>query len=207
MKTLKEYIDLNWESGYLKRGDKIDIDLAMHLTDDRFNEETYETWDGGAIQGRHLADVIAGQGTYTTVYRVSKYEPFTFMGECFSGSLQNRNPALSRKIYVCSRYRANTKEEMDQNIADAKEECGIIAANGDIPIAPHLYFPQFLNDDDPLEREFGIQAGMRALEECDMMIAVIRDEVISQGMDSEMIRAANTFGIPVEIHYYQTEKR
>lgn len=207
MKTLKEYISLNWKKGYLKNGDKIDVDLAMHLTDNRVSQEEYEEWDCGAIQSRHPSDVVNGMGTFNTVYRGSQYEPFVFMGECFPGSIRNVNPEFSKKIYVCSRYRAESQEEVIRNINDAKEECRSIVECGDIPIAPHLYFPQFLDDKDEVCREFGIRAGMQAMEECDAMIVVVRDEKISDGMHREMIYAANVLGIPIIMNYTNTEKR
>lgn len=207
MKTLKEFMSLNWEKGYLKNADKIDVDLAMYLTDRRECQEEYESWDCGDIQSKHPSDVVNGMGTFSTVYRGSQYEPFVFMGECFPGSIRNVNPELSKKIYVCSRYRAESQEELGQNINDVKEECRNIVECGDIPIAPHLYFPQFLDDKDEVSREFGIRAGMRAMEECDGMIVIIRDEKISDGMHREMSYAANVLGIPVITKRIDTEKR
>ena len=200
MKTMKEYIDIKRRTGYLKRGDQIDIELAMYLTDDRFAKEIYETWDDGAIQAKHPSDIIADHGTYATVYRNNRFKPFIFMGECLPGSIKNVNPAIGKKIYICSRYRADTEEELRKNIEVAIMVCSDISDVGDIPIAPHLYFPQFIDDDTADGREFGIRAGMEAMKECDSMIAIIRDEKISEGIpdhtsrsDTRQLRRMDTF--------------
>lgn len=69
-----------------------------------------------------------------------------------------------KKIYVCSRlagdYEANTEAAREYSRYVMKE-CGAIA------IAPHLLFPQFLDDSDPKDRKLGQEAGLELLESCD----------------------------------------
>lgn len=208
MKTLKEYMGLKCKNGYLKNGDEIDVGLAMQITDGTIgDEELYAEWDSGAIQGKHPTDVLSCKGLFYTIYRRSKYNPFVFKGECFQDSIRNVNPEFSKKIYVCSRYRAESQDEIDQNINDVKKECRRIVYCGDIPIAPHLYFTQFLNDKDEEKREFGIMAGMQAMKECDSMVVIIRDEKISDRMHREMSYVVNVLGIPITMNNITTEKR
>ncbi len=207
MKTLKDYRDVGCNiEALLKCGDKIDIELAAHLISEKQNSEDLEEWDEGYIQDKNLADIVAGGPIFDTIYRRSKYEPFTYMGQCRHGSMVNLNPKLSRKIYVCSRYRAESSEELDHNIEVARSYCKRIAQTGNIPIAPHLYFPQFSNDNNRDEREFGMQCGMMLMKEADRMFVVIENEVISEGMEAEMKYAANILGIPINIEYLQSKE-
>ena len=53
-----------------------------------------------------------------------------------------------KKIYVCSRLRG----DVETNIENAKRYCEyVVKVCGAIPIAPHIYFTQFL--DDSLDEE------------------------------------------------------
>ena len=67
-----------------------------------------------------------------------------------------------KKIFVCSPFRGigNTEEAASKdyrhNIALAKGVCRYISGEGGVPYCPHLYFPRFLMDADPDEREMGM---------------------------------------------------
>lgn len=76
-------------------------------------------------------------------------------------------------IYVCSPL----KGDIEKNIRIAKEHCRRIALNGDIPLAPHVYFTTFLDDTILEERELGMKMGMKLLE--------ISDELWVFGKPSE----------------------
>ena len=98
-----------------------------------------------------------------------------------------------------------------QYIRDAVEACREVHERGNIPIAPHLYWPRFLDDNDPQDRDYGIAAGLEALKRCDEMIVIIRqegpeEEWISQGMQAE-IAAAAKMGIEPQFIYIGKEKR
>lgn len=88
-------------------------------------------------------------------------------------------------VFVCSRYRAWTPEEMDENVARAEQLCRDVADAGGVPMAPHLYFPWFFRDDVPEEREAGIALGLEWLRRCDMMLVDLRLGV-SDGMQREI---------------------
>ena len=48
-------------------------------------------------------------------------------------------------VYICSPYAG----DVESNTAAARRYSRFSVEAGYIPIAPHLLFPQFLNDDDP----------------------------------------------------------
>ena len=58
---------------------------------------------------------------------------------------------------------------------------------GVLPLAPHLYFAQFLKDEDAQERATGIRFGMQWLEAADEVW--VFGETISEGMAAEIKRA------------------
>ena len=43
--------------------------------------------------------------------------------------------------------------DVEVNTERARAFCRFALEKGQIPLAPHLLFPQFMNDDDPAERE------------------------------------------------------
>ena len=70
-----------------------------------------------------------------------------------------------KKIFICSPLKGNIEE----NIKKAREYSREVVLAGDIPITPHIYFTQFLDDNNPEERELGIAMGRKLLEICDEM--------------------------------------
>lgn len=212
MKTYREYIDKFYATGeglqgYLKNEDLLDIRMANVVIDGCVDQEVLEDWDGGIIQADKPVDILDKQGTYETIGRNSKYEPFKYYGQCFRGSLKNLNPALGRKVYVCSQYNADTPEKIEENVKLAKSICKAIVEAGNYPVAPHLYLPQFMNEKSEAEREFGIMAGLQLMNECDEVMACVINDYISPGMERELTYAANNLGIPVIMTYINKEKR
>lgn len=51
-------------------------------------------------------------------------------------------------VYVCSPFRG----EVDRNIKKARKYCRFALNNNAIPMAPHLLYPQFMDDNNPEER-------------------------------------------------------
>ena len=70
-----------------------------------------------------------------------------------------------RKVFICSPYRG----DVERNVENARKYCRNAIEQGLVPIAPHLYFPQFLDDDMEEQRDIGISAGIQLLRECDEM--------------------------------------
>ena len=101
-----------------------------------------------------------------------------------------------KRVYICSRYRADERHTVESNIDRALYACAIAVDRGCAPIAPHLLYPQFLDDNDPEERKQGIEAGMAWIEACDELWQW--GATVSEGMAKEIARAKE-LGIPVKI--------
>lgn len=84
-------------------------------------------------------------------------------------------------VYICSPFsgdiEGNTKKAQDYCMEAIKENC--------TPIAPHLLYPQILDDSNPIERKKGIQMGLDILEVCDEIW------VYGQNLTAGMIREVN----------------
>lgn len=55
-------------------------------------------------------------------------------------------------VYICSPFSG----DVEGNTERARRFCRFVLEHGQIPLAPHLMFPQFMSDDDPAERELAI---------------------------------------------------
>jgi len=86
-------------------------------------------------------------------------------------------------VYICSPFSG----DVDGNIAAARQYSRFAVDKGYIPITPHLLFPQFLNDNDPKERQLGLFFGNALMSKC-AEVWVFGD-VISAGMEAEIKRA------------------
>lgn len=86
-------------------------------------------------------------------------------------------------VYICSPYAG----DVDANVAAARRYSRFAVDSGYIPIAPHLLFPQFLNDNDPRERRLGLFFGDVLMGKCTALL-VFGDRV-SPGMEAEIERA------------------
>jgi hypothetical protein len=95
------------------------------------------------------------------------------------------------KVYICSPFAGDT----ETNVRNALRYCRFAVKQGKLPIAPHCYFPQFMNDDDPAERELALSFGLRLLYGCRELW--IFGNNISPGMKLE-IAAARQRGITVK---------
>lgn len=94
------------------------------------------------------------------------------------------------KIFICSPFGGDKN-----NLEKARQFCRYTWQLGKIPIAPHLYFPQFLNEDDEVEREIGIELGKDALLQCTELW--IFGDRVSAGMQKE-IDFATVRNIPIK---------
>ena len=97
-----------------------------------------------------------------------------------------------KKVFICSPYRS--KDNKEKNIVTAQKACKAALKKGYLPYAPHLYFPQFLSDSDPQQRELGIMFGLSWLADCDELWVI--GDIITEGMQRE-INSAEELGVPV----------
>lgn len=93
-------------------------------------------------------------------------------------------------VYICSPYAGDAAGSTQF----ARAACRFAAEQGFAPIAPHLFYPQFLNDAVPAERDAGIRMGLRLLSSCEELW--VCGPRISAGMEQE-IAEAKRLGIPV----------
>lgn len=86
-------------------------------------------------------------------------------------------------VYICSPYAGAVEE----NVAAARRYSRFAVDSGYIPITVHLLYPQFMDDNDPEERQLGLFFGNVIMSKCSE-VWVFGDH-ISPGMASEIKRA------------------
>lgn len=96
------------------------------------------------------------------------------------------------KVYIISRYSADTRKELRFNREVARYFCRKILREGKRPVAPHLYYTQFCDDNDPRERALGLELAIKDLDECDSFLLVIVGGVVSSGMCGELEHLTKT---------------
>lgn len=83
-------------------------------------------------------------------------------------------------VYIASAYSG----DVTTNVERARQYCCFALEQGQIPLAPHLMFPQFMNDDDTAERELAIFMDVILLGKCDELW--VFGDAISAGMSVEI---------------------
>ena len=111
------------------------------------------------------------------------YDPTTYEALSSIEKEERSLRAFRPIVYICSPYAG----DVDANVKNARRYCRFAADKGYIPIAPHLLFTQFLNDDNPKERQLGIFFGNAVMSKCSE-VWVFGDR-ISDGMEAEIKRA------------------
>lgn len=96
----------------------------------------------------------------------------------------------NKLVYIASPYAG----DVEKNVEFAKSACRYAVAEGHTPIAVHLMYPRFLNDEDPEERSKGLRMGLRVLLACDELW--LCGDHLSIGMQEEK-EFAEKLGIPI----------
>lgn len=65
-------------------------------------------------------------------------------------------------VFICSPFSGDT----ERNTRRAQGYCRFAVSKNCIPIAPHLLFPQFMEEDDPEQRRLGIFFGLVLQKKC-----------------------------------------
>ena len=86
-------------------------------------------------------------------------------------------------VYICSPFSG----DVEGNVKAAQRYSRFAVDIGYIPIAPHLLFPQFLNDNVLAERQLGLFFGDVLMSKCAEVW--VFGKVISIGMEAEIKRA------------------
>jgi hypothetical protein len=84
-------------------------------------------------------------------------------------------------VYICSPYRLDPKV----NVMRARKFCRMAVQDGYLPIAPHLYFPQFISDDT--ERELAFRMNSQLMSQCHELWVFGKE--LSDGMKRELFEA------------------
>lgn len=100
---------------------------------------------------------------------------------------------IMKKIFICSPFRGNIEE----NKKAAQFFAKVIIGTGRVPVAPHLYFPQFLDEENPNERMNGIEMGLELMDVCDEVYVLGFN--ITEGMKFELDHARAKH-IPVRLY-------
>lgn len=95
-----------------------------------------------------------------------------------------------KRVFVCSPLRG----DYERNLELAKRACLCISRMGDAPFAPHVLYTQFLDDNNPNDRDSGIESGIMFLRTCDQLVYF--GDHISFGMEQE-IQVARECHIPI----------
>lgn len=98
-------------------------------------------------------------------------------------------------VYIASRYAG----EVEKNVKNAKKYCSFAVRQGVIPLAPHLHFPQFMDDGKDSERQLGMSFAITLLDRCDELwvLSTAGSGGISEGMAKE-IAYAEKYKIPIK---------
>lgn len=70
---------------------------------------------------------------------------------------------MQKKVFICSPFRGDMEGNAKKAVAYSRMAC----EKGYLPIAPHLLFPQFLQEGIEAERKLGIKMGLELLLCCD----------------------------------------
>jgi hypothetical protein len=93
-------------------------------------------------------------------------------------------------VYVASPFAG----DVEANIKRARDNCRFAVMQGCIPLAPHLLYPQFMDDGDPAQRELGLLLASVLLGKCAELW--VFGETVSAGMRLEIGKAEKR-GIPI----------
>ncbi len=86
-------------------------------------------------------------------------------------------------VYICSPLSGN----IAANQRSARRYCRFAVDSGCIPLAPHLYFPQFMDDGNRTERDLALFMDIVLLSKCSELW--VFGERISKGMSMEIEKA------------------
>ena len=89
---------------------------------------------------------------------------------------------MSTQVYICSPYSGG----VEANVKLAREFSAYALKFGVMPIAPHLLFPQFMDDDVPSEREQAMSFNRQIFDGRGELWVLISERGISRGMKAEI---------------------
>lgn len=146
--------------------------------------------------GRVVRSAVTKKNTYTRCANCGREIPVSlrdpalkavedpFTSEMFCPDCTREMLGRRPLVYICSPYSG----DVEANVAAARRYCRMAVERGYIPIAPHLLYPQFLNDVDPAERMLGLSFGNVLMDKCSELW--VCGDHLSPGMEAEFDRAS-----------------
>lgn len=110
-----------------------------------------------------------------------------------------KKKAFKPLVFICSPFAG----DMQRNIQRARGYSRFAVQNNYIPIAPHLLFPQFIDDNDKSERSLGIFMGLVLMSKCNEVW--VFGSRVSSGMATE-IKKAKQRRLPIRFFNEQCEE-
>ena len=99
-------------------------------------------------------------------------------------------------VYICSPYSGDT----EKNILNARKYSRFAVDRHCLPITPHIFFTQFMDDDIPEERDTAIFMNWVLMSKCAELW--VFGSYISKGMKAEIDRAKRKH---MKIRYFNEE--
>ena len=128
----------------------------------------------------------------------TEYEAFTRLEreQKIARKAVRRAAAFRPIVYICSPYSGDTA----WNVANAQKYSRFAVDCHCVPITPHIYFTQFMNDDDPEERRLALFMNIILMTMC-TELWVFGSE-ITEGMRAELRQAKRK---NMRIRYFSEE--
>lgn len=120
-------------------------------------------------------------------------DPVAFLAE---KSIRRELTKFRPIVYICSPYRGDP----EGNAEKARRYCRFAVESGAIPVAPHLFFPQFMKEET--ERELAMQMDMVLLAHCRQVW--VFGSFLSEGMGAEIAQAKRK---KMRIRYFTEEMK
>ncbi|MGV9189604.1 DUF7768 domain-containing protein [Arcanobacterium canis] len=98
-------------------------------------------------------------------------------------------------VYICSLYSGDT----EANVVLARQFCAFPVSAGKIPFAPHLHYPQFMDDTDLDQRELAMFMSRVMLAKCEALWVYVGR--VSPSMRLEVVWVF-FLGVCLVFHYY-----
>ena len=98
-------------------------------------------------------------------------------------------------VYIASPFAGDT----ERNTERARGYCRFAVSKGCVPLAPHLHYPQFMDDDDRSQRELGLRFALILLGKCDELWVF---GLPSEGMKREIAKARK---LNMPIRYFNSK--
>jgi len=112
------------------------------------------------------------------------YDPTTYAA-LSNIEAEERKSRFRPVVYVCSPFSGAQK----RNSENARRYCRFVVDAGYVPFAPHLLYPQFMEESVPAERELALFMGIVMLTKCAEIW--VFGERVSKGMAQEIRKAEN----------------